>query len=503
MDAKGGSMNSKKSSRRKFLKQGAALAGLAALGSVPSARAQSALPVWGASEPNGKEPGFVPEESVPKANILKDPWTGEPLRDQEGNMVIDWTGAPQYQTYLRGAKAIGGPTYGWREKDWRLYGYRSPYDTAFRSGTAGGGDGAAPYSIKTPFHSMMNPLQHQKGIITPNGLHFHDDHGYEIPNVDPRQHRLMIHGMVDHPVVFTMEDLERLPSVSRVHYVECNSNGTSNNSNRIQPWGTAQDIYGQIGCSEWTGVLLSTLLEMAGVQKGASWIWAGASDVENHTKSIPLAKAMDDTIVAYGQNGEMLRPEQGFPLRLVAPGWEGVTNIKRLATIKVTNEMGPFHRESRTYTQLRPDNKIRWFRFEMNPRSIILRPTGGQKLSSRGYYEIRGLAWSGGGKVKRVEVTVDGGKTWKDAQIQEPVFSKALTRFVFPWRWNGEEVMIASRCTDERGTPQPTTAEISKIWGVDPSWFKRPVASTTARMNIIQPWKIDGDGRVTNAIFSI
>jgi len=179
------------------------------------------------------------------------------------------------------------------------------------------------------------------GIITPTSLSFMDEHGYEIPDIDPRQHTLTIQGMVDRPMTFTMEDLLRLPSVSRIHTVECNSNGTVNHEGRLQSWATPGDIFGELSCNEYTGVLLSTLLGMAGVQRGASWLWAGAQDSTNHTKSIPLFKAMDDTIVAYGQNGEPLRPEQGFPLRLLTPGWEGVTNIKRLARIKVTNEPGP------------------------------------------------------------------------------------------------------------------------------------------------------------------
>ena len=496
MDSKKGSLISKQSSRRRFLKEGAVLAGLAGVG-LRSARAQAIG--FGTKEPN-----YVPDDSVPKENILRDPWTGEPLRDPEGNLVVDWTGTPQYETYRRNARALGGPLYGWREKDWRLHGYRSPYVTTYRIGTAGGVP--APTTVKTPFHSMLSPLQDQKGVITPSALHFHDDHGYEIPNIDPRQHRLVIHGMVDRPLTFTVEDLERLPSVSRIHFVECNSNGTPSHRGRTQPWSTPADMYGQLSCSEWTGVPLSTLLDMAGVQRGASWIWAGASDVENHTKSIPLAKALDDTMVCHGQNGEPLRPEQGFPIRLLVPGWEGVDNIKRLARIKVTNEPGPFLRESRIYTTVMWDNKVRWFKFEMNPRSCILRPGPTHPVTGRGYYEIQGIAWAGAGKVRRVEVSTDGGRTWKDAQIQEPVHSKAITRFVFPWTWNGEEVMIASRCTDERGTTQPTTAEMAKVWHVQPDYFKDPTPSGgggVARFNVVQPWKIDREGRVTNAIFSI
>jgi len=485
----------RKSSRRRFLQQGAAVAGLAAVGGIRPAGGQSVMPGLGGA------PGYVPEESVPQTAVLRDPWTGAPLRDPEGNLVVDWTGTPQWADYQRRARGMGGARYGTRDKDYRLYGLRSKYVTSSRIGT-NGVSCPAPTTVKTPFFSLLSPLQDQEGIITPTALHFMDEHTFEIPEIDPRQHRLMIHGMVDRPLMLTVDDLRRLPSVSRVHTVECNSNGTPNHHARHEPWATPGDIFGELSCSEWTGVLMSTLLEMAGVQRGASWIWAESDDSYNHSKSVPMFKAMDDAIVAYGQNGEPLRPEQGYPIRLLLPGWEGTANIKRLQRIKVTNEPAIFHREAKVYTQLRPDNKVRWFLFEMQPKSVILRPSPTHPLSGRGYYEIKGIAWSGGGKVRRVEVTTDGGRTWRDAQVQEPVFSKALTRFVFPWQWNGEEVMLASRCTDDRGTTQPTTAQMEKVWGVQPGYFKAPRAFVW-RFNVIQPWKVDRDGRVTNAILSI
>ena len=497
MNSKEERKGSKHSSRRGFLKGGALLAGLAAVGGGRSARGQRQL------GDGARFAGFVPDEAVPKENILRDPWSGEPLRDAEGSLVVDWTGTPQWKAYQQRARALGGPAYGNQEKDYRLHGYRSRYVTSYRIGTKGTND-PAPTTVKTPFLSLLSPIQDQPGIITPSELHFVDEHGFEQPDIDPRKHFLMISGMVNRPVKFSMEELmRRLPSVSRIHFVECNSNGTASHPVRLEPHAIPGDIYGEFSCSEWTGVLLSTLLEMAGVQRGASWIWAEATDSFNHGASIPLAKAMEDCIVAYGQNGEMLRPENGFPLRLVAPGFEGMRNIKRLGRIKVTNEPGLFMRETGGgYTDLRPDNKIRWFRFEMGAKSIILNPSAGQTPLTRGFYEMRGLAWSGHGKVTRVEVTLDGGRTWKDAQIQEPVYSKAATRFVLPWTWNGEEVTIASRCTDERGSTQPTTAEMAKVWNVQPDYFKKG-SSRLWRFNVIQPWKIDREGRITNAIFAI
>jgi sulfane dehydrogenase subunit SoxC len=497
-------MEPKQSSRRQFLeqvKQGTMLAGLAAVGGIQVAKDQSS----GQSGSAQLDGHFNPPSEVatpPEAAILRDPWNGTPLRDAEGNVLADWTGTEEWNNYQKGVRATGGPAYGTREKDYRMYGYRSRFVTTVRTGTNGTGC-PAPSTVRTPFLSLGSPLQDQTGIITPTALHFMDEHGWEPPDIDPRQHRLMIHGMVERPLIFTMEELQRLPSVSRIHFIECNSNGTPSNKLRIMPQATPQDINGEYSCSEWTGVLLSTLLDMVGVQKGASWIWAEPQDKLMHTKSVPLWKAMDDCIVCYGQNGEPLRPEQGFPIRLLTPGFEGTTNIKRLRRIEVTNEPGMFWRETGVgYTHLRPDGKARWFQVELAPKSIILRPSGGQRLTSRGFYEMRGLAWSGGGKVSRVEITTDGGRSWKDARIQEPVLSKAATRFVFPWDWNGEEVMLASRCTDERGTTQPTLAQLAKVWGVEPDYFRNP-RGPVWRFNVIQPWKIDSEGKVTNAIFSI
>ena len=242
---------------------------------------------------------------------------------------------------------------------------------------------------------------------------------------------------------------------------------------------------------------MSTLLDMVGVKKGAKWFYASAADEYNQTWSIPLWKGLDDAMVVYGQNGEPLRIEQGFPLRMLLPGFQGTMNIKRLRRIKITDELTLFHR---MYGDVRANGKITWFRMEMPPQSCILRPSGGQRLTRRGFQEIRGIAWSGGGKITRVEVTVDGGKTWKEAQIQGPVHSKAHTRFTFPWSWNGEEAIIASRSTDELGSSQPLTPQAARMRGLDLETFKKTIVQ---RNNIPQPWKIDSDGRVTNAIFSV
>ena len=487
-----GNGDSKQTSRRWFLKRGAVLAGMAAAGA-------AAVSAQGPEDPRQRT-DYVPEDQVPKDRMLRDPWTGELMRDEEGNLVVDWTGTPQWEAYRKNARAMGS-RYGKIEVDSRLYGMRSRFVNTYRRAFDGGGFGSysgtptAPNSIKTNFFSLLSPIDAQMGIITPSALHFTDEHG-EVPEVDPREHRLSIYGMVERPLTLTMEELMALPSVSHVHSVECNSDGETRTLRKLD-WATAGHCFGELSCSEWTGVPMSTLLDMVGVKKGAKWFYASAADEYNQTWAIPLWKGMDDAIVAYGQNGEPLRIEQGFPLRMLLPGFQGTMNIKRLRRIKITNELTLFHR---MYADTRADGKLTWFRMEMPPQSCILSPSGGHQLTRRGFQEIRGIAWSGGGKITKVEVTVDGGKTWKEAQIQGPVHSKAHTRFTFPWTWDGQEVIIASRCTDERGSSQPLTPEAAKMRGMNLETFK---TSVVQRNNIPQPWKIDRDGRVTNAIFSV
>jgi sulfane dehydrogenase subunit SoxC len=350
---------------------------------------------------------------------------------------------------------------------------------------------------------LKTPLQDVVGMITPASLHFIVSHGFEPPDINPQEHRLLIHGMVDRPLMFTVDDLKRLPSVSRFHFIECHGNSTTagpGGAARISPNATAQDTHGFTSCSQWTGVPLSLLLKEAGVQKGASWILAEGADAPKHTKSFPLAKAMDDALVAYGQNGEPVRPEQGFPLRLVVPGWQGINNVKWLRRIDLVDEPYMAMMETSRYPSLKPDGKSRWFEFELGPKSVITRPSGGHHLPVRGFYEITGLAWSGGGAIRRVEVSTDGGRTWKDAQLHDPVARKAHTRFSSGWNWNGEEAVLHSRCTDDQGVVQPTMAEVAKLWGTDVDYFRK-TSLIVGDFNAIQPWKVNRDGSVQNALF--
>lgn len=335
------------------------------------------------------------------------------------------------------------------------------------------------------------PLQDLVGTITPNELHFMNTH-YNVPELDPSQHRLMIHGMVDRPMVWTLDELKRLPAVTRVHFLECNDNSAAS----IKGGKTAQ-AHGRTSCAEWTGVLLSTLLNEAGVQKGSSWLLAEGNDSGKHSKSIPLEKAMLDTIVAYGQNGEPLRPENGFPLRLVIPGFSGVHNVKWVRRIKVVDEPYMTKAEVASYSSLRPDGKARWFMMEMPPKSLITRPSGGQQLSGPGFYEIIGLAWSGRGAIKKVEVSTDNGRNWMQANLQEPVQRIAHTRFRLPWTWDGKETVLMSRCEDDIGQTQPSLVELSKAWNVGLEYWKA-TRNPINLFNAIQPWKVHADGSIEN-----
>src|SRR5712672_456089 len=359
----------------------------------------------------------------------------------------------------------------------------------------------ARYSLDHLTH--YTPLQDYSGIITPAPVHFVQQHSSEFPEIDADQHRLTIHGMVDRPLSFTMEELKRLPSVSRVHFLECQGNSSSTiHATRADPnMGLpVQYIWGMTSCSEWSGVPLSVLLNEAGVQKEGSWLVYEGADAGKFNHTLPLAKAMDDVFVAYGQNGDSLRVEQGYPIRMIVPGWEGPFSVKYLRHIKVADQ--PYHawNEAMNHSVPRVDlgGKSRWYHFEWAAKSVITQPSGGMMLPGRGYVQITGLAWSGGGAVSKVEVSTDGGKSWKEAKLQTPVHRKAHTRFTFDWGWDGEEAVLMSRCTDDQGDVQPSKAELYKHWGI--TELEKP--SRTTHFNAIQPWFVARDGSVHDAMFA-
>jgi len=362
----------------------------------------------------------------------------------------------------------------------------------------------ARYSLDHLTH--YTPLQDYSGIITPAPVHFVQQHSSHLPDIDPEQHRLTIHGMVDRPLSFTMEELKRLPSVSRVHFLECQGNSSSTiHATRADPnMGLpVQYIWGMTSCSEWSGVPLSVLLNEAGVQKEASWLVYEGADAGKFNHTLPLAKAMDDVFVAYGQNGDPLRVEQGYPIRMIVPGWEGPFSVKYLRHIKVVDQPYNTWNESMNHSVSRPDlgGKARWYHFQWGPKSVITRPSGGMQMP-KGYVQITGLAWSGAGRVSKVDISTDGGKSWKEAKVQGPVHSKAHTRFTYDWAWDGQEAMLQSRCTDETGDVQPSLAELTQHWGMQLADWKKPERPRAIHMNAIQPWKVARDGSISDAMFA-
>ncbi|HLZ01110.1 MAG TPA: sulfite dehydrogenase [Bradyrhizobium sp.] len=327
------------------------------------------------------------------------------------------------------------------------------------------------------------PLQSLHGIITPNGLFFARHHGGRA-DIDPDQHRLMIHGLVERPLILTMNDIMRFPSTSRVYFIECAANGGM--EWRSAQLNSLQFTHGMISCSEWTGVKLSTLLDEVGIKKEAKWVMAEGADAAHMNRSIPLSKCLDDCLVVYAQNGEALRPEQGYPLRLVVPGWEGNISIKWLRRIKVGDKPWYSREETSKYTDLMQDGTARGFTWQIDAKSVITFPCPEMPLQKPGFCEIRGLAWTGNGKVKRVDVSTDGGMNWQTATLHEPVLSKALTRFSLPWHWDGKPALLESRVIDETGYLQPTMAELRKQRGTNSVYHN----------NSIQTWQVKPDGKV-------
>jgi len=307
----------------------------------------------------------------------------------------------------------------------------------------------------------FTPLQDLQGVVTPNGLVFERHHG-GVPDIHPDDHRLAVHGLVKQPLLFTMDDLVRFPSVSRMHFLECSGNGSAEWK---EPRGkTVQFTHGLLSCCEWTGVPLATVLQEAGLAPSAKWLLVEGGDAALMARSVPLEKALDDAILVYGQNGERLRPEQGYPLRLLLPGFEGNMNVKWLRRIKVGDQPFYTREETSKYTDLLADGSAREFSFVMEAKSVITRPSGGQRIE-RGFNEIRGVAWSGRGRITRVDVSTDGGRSWRTASLSPPVLRKCLTAFRSPWKWDGGEAVLQSRAVDETGYVQPTRARLVAVRG--------------------------------------
>ena len=425
-------MESQSSGRRRFLKNSAALIGAAAVG-VRSAGART--PAGGVENPDTGSAGM-------------------------GNMDM-----PDLEALI-------------------AYGQRSPFVKSHRISVM---ERMSPDEFGMTFH-VLSPLQDSVGMITPSSLHYISTHrGSYVPNIDPAEHRLLIHGMVDRPLIFTVDEIKRFPFVTRPHFLECLGN-------RAKPsHKTVQQTHGLTSCSEWTGVPLSLLLNEAGVQEGAAFMVAEGAETVKGATSIPIGKALDDCLIAYGQNGEALRPQQGFPIRLLVPGFEGMHNVKYLRRLKIVDKDYMTYND---YGHIVPDARVAALTRIIGPKSIITFPSGDQKLRGPGFYEITGLAWSGSGAIQNVEISTDGGQNWKLAELRTPARPMAHVRFAYPWTWDGKECVILSRCTDELGTRQPTRAESAKFFNKpDDADFRPPGADNT-----VMPWRIAADGSVHNGL---
>ena len=332
--------------------------------------------------------------------------------------------------------------------------------------------------------SSYTPLQDLAGNITPSDLHFERHHA-GIPAIDPDRHTLTIHGLLERPLRFTLDDLKRFPQVVRQYFVECSGNGRGAFRDP-KPDLTAQKVAGLLSTSEWTGVPLATLFREAGVKAQATWFLAEGGDACLLTRSVPIEKAWDDAIVVWAQNGEPLRPAQGYPMRLLLPGWEGNINVKWLRRIELGSRPWMTRWETSKYTDPLPNNTARRFSFELDAKSIITSPSTPDTITERGWHAVNGLAWSGRGRITRIEVSTDGGKRWTHAELLGESQPKSTVRFQYMWEWKGDEAVLLSRATDEAGFVQPTRAALIAERGI----------GTDYHFNHIVGWKVERSGQV-------
>ncbi len=359
------------------------------------------------------------------------------------------------------------------------YGTPSPYEDKVIRRTV-------PWLTASPISSIsFSPLHELKGIITPSALHFERYHA-GVPEINPDEHRLMIHGLCENPLIFTMADLMRFPSVSEIRFIECPANGGM--EWRGAQMEALQFTHGMVSCSEWTGVKLSVLLDEVGIKPEAKWLLAEGADGAAMGRSIPIEKALDDSIVAYAQNGEMIRPEQGYPVRLVNPGWEGNTSVKWLRRLELGDQPWHLREETSKYTDLMPDGSARRFTFVQEANSVITSVCPEKPLKHKGHHELEGIAWSGRGKISHVDVTFDGGVNWQQAKLKGLVLDKALTRFSFDWDWDGSPALLQARAVDETGYVQPTLGQLREVRGVNSIYHK----------NAIHTWQLFESGEVRN-----
>src|SRR5262244_2716917 len=419
--------------------------------------------------------------------------------------VVAGNGLLDRRAFLRGGAAIAGAVMGYtfvgsaaaeplQEQPWSLEPgtISPPYEKPSRfeekvARTLSNPKGEArTQHARTPHH-LIN------GTITPNGLHFTIVHT-GTPDIDPDKHRLVIHGLVKQPLVFTLETLARYPMVSRMTFVECGGNSAPFFAKEpIQA--NVQALHGLVSCAEWSGVRLSTLLDETGIDPKAKWFVAEGADAPALSRSVPVQKALDDALIALYQNGERIMPGNGFPMRLLLPGYEGNMNVKFLRRIKLIDQPSMSYYESRTYSQILPGGKAYRFYFLQEVKSFITHPSFGLALQGPGFYEISGVAYSGNGRIAKVLVSADGGKSWGEAALQEPVLPKSFTRFRMPWRWDGKPVILQSRAWDEGGNAQPLRAEFVAQRG-ETKKPPNPLAFPNQHYNSLTSWAIDSKGEV-------
>ena len=391
-------------------------------------------------------------------------------REWEKLEVVAGNGLLDRRAFLRGGAALAAAVMGYtvvgsaaadplQEQPWSLepgaispsYEKPSRFEEKVARTLSNPKGEARTQHARTPHH-LIN------GTITPNGLHFTIVHA-GTPDIDPDKHRVVIHGLVKRPLEFTLDALARYPMVSRMTFVECGGNSSPLFS-REPAQGSVQALHGLASCAEWTGVRLSTLLDETGIDPKAKWLIAEGADAPALSRSVPLSKALDDAMIALYQNGERLMPGNGYPMRLLLPGWEGNMNVKFLRRIKLVEAPALSYYEARTYAPILPGGKAYQFYFLQEVKSFITQPSPGLALKEPGFYEISGVAYSGNGRISKVMVSADGGQSWAQAMLQEPVHSKAFTRFRMPWRWDGGPAVLQSRAWDEAGYVQPTRAQI-------------------------------------------
>ena len=334
----------------------------------------------------------------------------------------------------------------------------------------------------------MCPIHESMGILTPNGLFFSRAHG-GVAHIDPNKHRLMIHGLVEKPVVLTMDELKRYPSVSRIHFIECPANGGP--EWRGPQFNSLQFAKGMMSCAEWTGVYLKTILKDLGLKPNAKWMLAEGGDSSHMGRTIPIDKVLDDAMIVWGQNGEALRPEQGYPIRLLVPGWEGNLCVKWLARLEFSDKPWYAKEETAKYTALKPSGKAIQHFYALEVNSVITSPCPEKPwtdLKKGQLVEIEGLAWSGMGTIKGVDITFDGGKNWVKAELKGLVLPKAWTRFSYIYRYEGKPLLLGSRAYDDAGHIQPTVKQERAVMGVESVYHR----------NAIHTWEVTAKGEVNN-----